>query len=389
MDVKRCHKCNEKREMSRAIGICVTCLRNLEIQERERFFKTHAETRLDFGLPTTIPAAKSRKSVRCSICGAGCDIGEGEWGWCGLRKNENGKMKHFSSKQEGLLQYYLDPHVTNCCNAWFCPAATGAGYPKHARHKGQEIGYFNLALFLFGCSFNCLFCQNWEHKVIQHGKRVSADELVALTLSNDRITCWCWFGGSPEPQLPFAINASRRALEEIPDTRVLRICFEWNGDGRWRLVEKAGMLAFESGGNVKFDFKAWTPSIHLALTGRDNNVVKQNIRRLHELFVARGDRGHQTLGVTTLLVPYYVDENEVELIARFLSELDELIPYSLLVFHPAFKMVDLPITPLKQVVCAFRRAKKYLKNVSVGNLHLLGYRSMSEFLRKAVNCLEE
>ncbi len=385
MDSKRCKKCHEKKEMSKSIGVCATCLRDQDIKREEPLFNAHIRSRQIFGLPTAVPRAMGRKSVQCSICGANCYIGEGEWGWCGLRKNENGKIKHISNKREGVLKYYLDPHITNCCNAWFCPARTGGGYPKHAIRKDGEIGYYNLALFLFGCSFNCLFCQNWEHKAIQRGQKVSADELVDLTLSNDRITCWCWFGGSPEPQLPFAINASRKVREEISETRVLRICFEWNGDGRWRLVEKAGMLAFESGGNVKFDFKAWTPSIHLALTGRDNNVVKQNIRRLHELFVARGDRGHQTLGVTTLLVPYYVDENEVELIARFLSELDELIPYSLLVFHPAFKMVDLPVTPLKQVVCAFRKAKKYLKNVSVGNLHLLGYRSMSEFLRKAVN----
>ena len=76
---------------------------------------------------------------------------------------------------------------------------------------------------------------------------------------------------------------------------------------------------------------------------------------------------------TTLLVPYYLDEVEVESIAKFISEINPDIPYSMLVFHPQFYLSDLPFTPIKQVKKCYQIAKKYLKNVEVGNKDLIGY----------------
>jgi pyruvate formate lyase activating enzyme len=66
----------------------------------------------------------------------------------------------------------------------------------------------------------------------------------------------------------------------------------------------------------------------------------------------------------------------LEKIAGFIASLDETIPYSLLVFHPDFMMQDLPITPAEQAFEAYRTAKKHLKNVELGNIHLL-YRQQS------------
>ncbi|HID17306.1 TPA: radical SAM protein, partial [Candidatus Bathyarchaeota archaeon] len=78
------------------------------------------------------------------------------------------------------------------------------------------------------------------------------------------------------------------------------------------------------------------------------------------------------LTATTLLVPGYVDELEVKRIAEFIASLNPEIPYSLLVFHPDFAMRDLPVTPKEQAFKCYRTAKKFLKNVNIGNLHLLG-----------------
>lgn len=137
--------------------------------------------------------------------------------------NVGGRLITKTSPQTGLLYYYLDPHVTNCCNAYFCPAGTGRGYPKYACKPGPEIGYQNLALFFYGCGLNCLFCQNWNHKIISQSPVVTAQELVDVTMANSSISCWYWFGGSPEPQLPFAVNASK-FKECKPSNRIVRNC---------------------------------------------------------------------------------------------------------------------------------------------------------------------
>ncbi|MDW8360721.1 MAG: radical SAM protein, partial [Candidatus Caldarchaeum sp.] len=215
--------------MSRAVGVCLKCLRGKPEEALKIAAEGHSYSRKIFGLPATPP--RTAGGVPCSLCAANCLMGEGEMGYCGIRGNRGGKMFTLHPHGKALLRYYLDPHVTNCCNAYFCPAGTGCGYPRYAYKPGPETGYYNLALFFYGCSFNCLFCQNWSHKQLSEAPLVSVEELVQTTLENPRISCWCWFGGSPEPQLPFAVMASRAVLEAKPSHRILRICYEWNGDG--------------------------------------------------------------------------------------------------------------------------------------------------------------
>jgi len=108
-----------------------------------------------------------------------------------------------------------------------------------------------------------------------------------------------------------------------------------------------------------------------ALSGVSNERAYTNFRMIADEFY--GDRSElPLLTATTLLVPGYVDSREVERIARFIAESDPDIPYSLLVFHPAYLMSDLPVTPRRQVEECFKTAKRYLNRVHVGNFALLG-----------------
>jgi pyruvate formate lyase activating enzyme len=279
-----------------------------------------------------------------------------------------------TSPTKAALYYYLDPQVTNCCAAWFCPAGTGAGYPKYACTPGPEVGCHNLAIFFYGCNFDCLYCQNASHKRLEEAPHCDVKTLVSLSLENKRISCWCFFGGSPEPQLPFAVSASKIVLDSKPKHRVLRICFEWNGAGNSSLAEKAAELALRSGGNIKFDLKCYSETVSKALSGVSNRRSYENFEKLFRKY-GTGRPDMPLLTATTLLVPGYVDALEVEKIASFLKDLDSSIPYSLLVFHPDFMMSDLPITPYRQVEECYRVARKHLAKVNVGNVASLGIRS--------------
>jgi pyruvate formate lyase activating enzyme len=141
-------------------------------------------------------------------------------------------------------------------------------------------------------------------------------------------------------------------------------------------------MALETGGNIKFDLKAWDPSLSLALSGVSNERAYRNFEMIAERYYPLR-RELPVLTAATLLVPGYVDAAEVESIAGFIAELDPGIPYSLLCFHPAHMMPDLPLTPLRQAVECYKAARGHLDNVNVGNLHLLGIRGMEEFRRRA------
>ncbi len=288
---------------------------------------------------------KGTGRFKCKLCSNEC--GFDDYGLCGLRFVRDDKLISLSSSDRAILYAYEDSLPTNCCNAWFC--------------IGSKLRGTNLAVFYYGCNFDCLFCQNWSHKNVGEGRVVSIDEMVERAMP-ERIKCICHFGGSPEPQLPFAIKFSRDVLKR----RNVMICWEWNGAGRTSLALKASKLSHESEGTVKFDLKAWNPYLHMILTGRNNEQSLKNFERIFDSYP-------EVLSATTLLVPYYVDEEEIEGIAKFLASLSNDIPYSLLIFHPDYRLNDLPITPKAQVERCYRTAKKYLKNVNIGNKFLLAY----------------
>ncbi len=356
-----------ERFVSKSLGVCVDCIRKDPEVSLRHALETHRRSRANYGLPSSPPRASD--GIPCNICANECIIGVGQTGYCGLRTNVKGKLESRSTPSSGLLYAYEDPHVTNCCSAWFCPAGTGAGYPKYARTKWAERGYSNLAVFFYGCNFDCLFCQNYSHKNLVGAERMSDNDFAGVVARNRRLSCICFFGGSPEPQLPYALAVSRRVLEENRG-RILRICFEWNGGGNKELVKRAADLSCASGGNMKFDLKCFEADLSMVLSGVDNRRSYENFAMVaREYYSGRSDL--PVLTATTLLVPGYVDALEVEKIARFISDLDRGIPYSLLVFHPDYLMVDLPVTPRRQVEECYAAARKCLDRVKVGNLHLL------------------
>ncbi len=369
-----CRVCGEKRPgISGALGVCINCIRTKPSEALPYIQAAHEKVRVRYNLPAQPP--KTSGGIPCNLCANECIMGEGEKGFCGLRKNEGGRLESLTSPDKGVLYAYYDPHVTNCCSAWFCPAGTGSGYPKYAHARGSEAGYANYAVFFYGCNFNCLFCQNASHKDISRTNEVTLEQFTGEIQLDPRYSCICYFGGSPEPQLPFALNASKQILEQTRG-RILRVCFEWNGCGNPSLVRKAAELAYESGGNIKFDLKCFDPTLSLALSGVPNKRAYENFEMVaREFYEKRAEV--PILTATTLLVPDYVDAFEVERIAKFIRELNPEIPYSLLIFHSDFMMRDLPVTPKKQVEECYHIAKKHLKNVHVGNLHLLGLNALT------------
>jgi pyruvate formate lyase activating enzyme len=269
----------------------------------------------------------------------------------------------------GNVSWYYDPLPTNCVADWVCPGGTGAGYPQFAYSPQAERGYKNLAVFYQACSFDCLFCQNWHYRYwATRESKVNAQELVEAV--DSRTACICYFGGDPTPQLPHALRASRLALARNRG-RILRICWETNGSMHPALLRQAAELSLNSGGCIKFDLKAWSEELHIALCGMSNKRTLQNFRLLAEYIERRPSPPF--LVASTLLVPGYIDKEEISGIAGFISSINPDIPYTLLAFHPQFMMSDLPTTSRRHAEECLAEAKaKGLKRVRLGNVHLLG-----------------
>jgi pyruvate formate lyase activating enzyme len=338
--------------VSSTLGVCADCIKKSFKKIQPEIRAMHAATRKEFDLPAEPP--DHRDGVSCQFCANRCKIGEGRKGFCGLRTVTKGRLVHRAGASgNGILKYYRDPLPTNCVADWVCD-----GY-KHA-------GSHNLAVFYEACTMNCLFCQNWHFRRTDpdERKKISAEQLAAAV--NPSTFCVCFFGGDPSAQMMHALSVSKLLAEQK-----IRICWETNGMMNPKHLEKAIGYSLKTGGCIKFDLKAWDDELHRALTGISNSPVKENFKMAVQRTYEKTEL--PLVVASTLLVPGYIDAEQVHKIAGYIASLNPEIPYSLLGFAPQFYMNDLPFTSARHAREAESAALEAgLTNVRIGNKHLLG-----------------
>ena len=335
--------------VSEALGLCPVCAKTLGGQAQAR--EAHERSRRRFHLPEAPP--RSRGGVSCGECAAECVIGDGERGYCGLRTAEDGKLIQLAGTPDrGLLHWYREGLPTNCVADGDCGGA-------------RNPDMHNLAVYYASCTLDCLYCHNWRFRDLdpRRSSGTSAEDLAEQ--ANVRTYCACFFGGDPASQMPHAIASAKLLVE-----KGVTVCWETAGTASPKLIDQAAGLSLESGGRLKIDLKAFTSPLHVALTGLDNRRTLDNFARLARRF---RDRPGALLVASTVLVPGYVDPEEVGRIASFIAQQDPGIPYTLLAFSPGYLMTDLPRTSAMHAEEARQAALAAgLQHVRIGNRHLLG-----------------
>jgi len=361
IEYKKCRICGKSGVIAEILGICIDCLYERNEEALNIIRDIHGRIRQEYGLPEEVPQEGHKE---CPLCVNRCKPKPEEKGLCGVRKGaENGVTPIYGTRAP--LEWYHDPLPTNCVAEWVC-AARGVGWPKYSCSRSTERGYTNLAVFYRGCSFNCIFCQNWHFR-LKEGEFLTPSELASKV--DRRTACICYFGGDPAPLSWHSIATSLIARDR-EKVRILRFCWETNGSINPRIMRRISEIALKSGGTVKIDLKAFTPSLHYALTGASNEWTLENIEFLASLIPRRGKP--PILVVSTLLVPGYVGPREVDKISKFLYKLNPDIPYSLLAFYPHFYAHDLPRTSRAHAMaCREVALKNGLRNVHIGNVGLL------------------
>ncbi|UCG39368.1 MAG: radical SAM protein [bacterium] len=196
-------------------------------------------------------------------------------------------------------------------------------------------------VFLAGCNFKCLNCQNWS---IAHypdnGQPVEgyvepaflARECVRYLespdgrfMGADRIF---FSGGEATIHLPY--------VEEIvAEARGLRPGVKVNFDTNGFMTEQSlqRILAFAT--SLTFDIKAFSDEVHRALTGAPVDPVLRNAEIL-----AR--RAPERIWEFRVLVIPGISDGEVEPMCRFLAGLGRDLPVCFLAFRPNFVLESHP-----------------------------------------------
>jgi pyruvate-formate lyase-activating enzyme len=162
-------------------------------------------------------------------------------------------------------------------------------------------------------------------------------------------------GGDVACRAHFYAQAAERIKERTWNTWVL---LETNGWGltpaNLDLLASAGLDAFW------LDIKAYDQVVYRRLCGTDNETV---LRAPAEI-LARSF----TLEVLTLFIPGWVETEQIVAIARLIADLDPEIPFTILAFFPAYRMLDTPSPTLVQVVETYEAVRETgLRQVRLGN----------------------
>lgn len=283
--------------------------------------------------------AQEHGFVQCRLCRFNCRIAEGGRGRCGVRANQAGVL--YSLVYGRAVATNVDPIEKK---------------PLFHLLPGSK----SYSIATVGCNFRCLHCQNatisqWPHEHDRMaGELLSPEEIVEQALSTG---CQSIAYTYTEPTIYYEYAYDTAKLAHAAG---LKNIFVTNGYiNREPLVRIAPFL---DAANV--DLKGFSDLFYRQCTGASLDGVLATLRDYHRLGI--------WLEVTTLLITGQNDADaELEKLAAFIvTELGPETPWHVTAFFPAYKMMDLPATPMATLLRARDIGQQAgLKHVYTGNLY--------------------
>lgn len=275
------------------------------------------------------------KKIHCYLCPHNCVIENENVGKCSVRLNEDGKL--FSTNYREVTAITVDPIEKK---------------PLKFFREGSNI----LSVGTFGCNLTCAFCQNYSIAQFTdynaHSQRITEEELVdsALNTSNNIGLAFTY----NEPAIWYEyVYETAKLLKEKDSTKSVVIVT--NGFINKEPLEK--LLPYVDAMNI--DLKGFNNEYYTEICGGRLNPVLDSIE-----IAAKNTH----VEITTLLVTGENDNlDEIEELAKFLSDIDKSIPLHITRYFPMYKM-DNPPTDLNIMYKAKEIAEKYLDRVVLGNV---------------------
>ena len=251
--------------------------------------------------------------ILCTLCPRYCRIGEGQAGFCYIRKNIGGKL--YSLGYGRSTGFAIDPVEKKPLNH-FLP--------------GTGILSFGTA----GCNLGCRFCQNWSIS------KAKLDDAQSLGATPEEVVKLARMHNVPS--IAFTYNDPVIWGEYVIDiSRLARQC------GLKSVMVTAGYITPEARGEVyryidaaNVDLKAFTERFYHKLTFSHLDPVLETLKWLK-------NETDVWFEITNLMIPGENDDPEEtrQLCDWVLKNLGDSVPLHFTAFHPDFKMMDKPRTP--------------------------------------------
>jgi len=276
--------------------------------------------------------------ILCILCPRRCKIGEGQTGFCYIRKNISGELYSLGYGRPTALA--IDP-IEKKPLSHFLP--------------GTEILSFGTA----GCNLGCKFCQNWSISKAKMDERDAAEatpEEIVQTAKKRGIPSIAFTYNDPIIFGEYVIDTSRLArAQNIHNVMVT------NG----YIESKARTDVFKYIDAANVDLKAFSEQFYRELTFAHLQPVLDTLVWLKQ-------KTEIWLELTTLLIPGKNDSPEElqNMCSWILGNLGDSVPLHFTAFHPSFRMNDHAPTPAQTLTRAREIALTAgIKFCYVGNVH--------------------
>jgi len=276
-------------------------------------------------------------NVRCHLCGHKCKIAPTKRGICGVRENREGIL--YSLIYGMVAAENVDPIEKK---------------PLFHVYPGSK----SLSVSTVGCNFSCAFCQNSDISQMPRdmgeirGRKITPDEIVesAVTTGSETIA---YTYTEPTVFFEFAYDIGRTAHD-----RGIKNVFVTNGFMTVEAIDK--ISPYLDAANV--DLKSFSDDFYRKICGGRLSPVLNSIRKMKDLGI--------WVEVTTLIIPTLNDgDEELRQIAEFILSVGAEVPWHISRFHPTYKMVNLPATPVETIRRAVKIGKESgLRYVYSGNV---------------------
>jgi pyruvate formate lyase activating enzyme len=291
--------------------------------------------------------------LHCYLCPRHCHIGEGQTGFCFIRKNEGGRLVQLGYGRPAALQ--MDPIEKKPLNHFF---------------PGTKI----LSMGTAGCNMGCFFCQNWDIS------KAKSDQVNSASLTADQVVELALQHGSPsiaftynEPTIwsEYAIDIARVAHQEGINTVMVS-----NG----YITREAFFDVYQHMDAANIDLKAFTENFYSKITLTHLEPVLEVLKWLR----------HETevwFEITNLIIPTLNDDDREfrRLCDWVLQNLGDDVPLHFTAFHPDFKLRDKPPTPPETLHRARQLAFEMgLKFVYEGNIWSDGGNTLCPGCKRAI-----
>lgn len=262
------------------------------------------------------------ETVRCRLCRFGCLIAEGRRGRCGVRENGHGIL--YTLVHGRCVAEQVDPVEK-----------------KPLFHFQPGSRTFSIATV--GCNFHCRHCQNYTISQLPHSTgKIVGENLPPAEVVHRAVTAGCrsiaYTYTEPTVYFEYAYDCAVLAKQAG-----LRNLFVSNGYTESAPLE--AIAPFLDAANI--DLKSFNAKTHRELTGGELAGVLATLRDYRRLGI--------WLEVTTLLIPGVNDsDDELKSLANFVrDELGHATPWHVSAFHPCYRMLDRPPTPLATLQRAY------------------------------------